>query len=204
MRAALFLVLVGAVAGCGGSGGDSTNTQVFTSLAVSPATGSVAPGATTQLSATPKDQNGHTMSGIGAPTWSSADATIASVDANSGLVTGVAAGGPVAITATATGAGITKTGTASITVAAAGGTASVTATTSQTFDPATVTITHGGTVTWVFQSLTHNVTFDNVTGAPQNIGDTANQSVDRMFPTAGTFTYHCTIHPGMNGTVVVQ
>lgn len=204
MRAALFLVLVGAVAGCGGSGGDSTNTQVFTSLAVAPATQTVAPGATAQLSATPKDQNGHTMSGIGAATWSSADATIASVDANSGLVTGVAAGGPVAITATATGAGITKTGTASITVAAASGTASVTATTSQTFDPATVTITHGGTVTWVFQSLTHNVTFDNVTGAPQDIGDTANQSIARTFPTAGTFTYHCTIHPGMNGTVVVQ
>ena len=144
------------------------------------------------------------MSGIGAATWSSADATIASVDANSGLVTGVAAGGPVAITATATGAGITKTGTASITVAAAGGTASVTATPSETFDPSTVTITHGGTVTWVFQSLTHNVTFDNVSGHPQDIGDTANQSVDRQFPTAGTFTYHCTIHPGMNGTVVVQ
>jgi hypothetical protein len=48
MRAALFLVLVGAVAGCGGSSGVSTNTQVFTSLAVSPATASVAPGATTQ------------------------------------------------------------------------------------------------------------------------------------------------------------
>src|SRR6185437_9546808 len=96
MRAALFLVLAGAVAGCGGSGGSSTSTQVFTSLAVAPTTSSVAPGATTQLSATPKDQNGHTMSGIGAATWSSADATIASVDANSGLVTGVAAGGPVA------------------------------------------------------------------------------------------------------------
>jgi plastocyanin len=24
------------------------------------------------------------------------------------------------------------------------------------------------------------------------------------FPTAGTFPYHCTIHPGMVGTVVAQ
>ena len=25
-----------------------------------------------------------------------------------------------------------------------------------------------------------------------------------MFNTAGTFNYHCTIHPGMNGSIVVQ
>jgi plastocyanin len=24
------------------------------------------------------------------------------------------------------------------------------------------------------------------------------------FPTAGSFTYHCSIHPGMTGTVTVQ
>jgi plastocyanin len=24
------------------------------------------------------------------------------------------------------------------------------------------------------------------------------------FPSAGTFVYHCTIHPGMTGTVTVQ
>jgi plastocyanin len=26
----------------------------------------------------------------------------------------------------------------------------------------------------------------------------------RTFPSAGTFQYHCTIHPGMVGTVTVQ
>jgi plastocyanin len=31
-----------------------------------------------------------------------------------------------------------------------------------------------------------------------------NTSVQRTFGTAGTFSYHCTIHPEMTGTIVVQ
>ncbi len=82
--------------------------------------------------------------------------------------------------------------------------ATVTATTSQTFDPKTVQVATGGAVTWKFQSLGHNVTFDNVAGAPADIGGVnSNTSIARTFATNGTFTYHCTIHPGMTGTVQV-
>ncbi len=83
-------------------------------------------------------------------------------------------------------------------------TQSVTATTGQAFSPNSVQLAVGGTVTWVFQSLGHNVTFDAVAGAPADIGGVnANTSIARTFPTAGTFTYHCTIHPGMTGSVQV-
>jgi plastocyanin len=81
----------------------------------------------------------------------------------------------------------------------------VTATTGQQFTPATVRVATGGTVTWVFQSLGHNVTFDDATGAPEDIpGANSNTSIARTFSTNGTFAYHCTIHPGMSGTVQVS
>jgi plastocyanin len=48
------------------------------------------------------------------------------------------------------------------------------------------------------------VTFTAATGVPADIATTANASVTRTFSTAGTFTYHCTIHPQMTGTVIVQ
>lgn len=84
-------------------------------------------------------------------------------------------------------------------------TASVTATTAQKFTPASARVAVGGTVTWVFQSLGHNVTFDDVNGAPDDIpGTNANTSIARTFPTAGTYAYHCTIHPNMTGSVQVS
>lgn len=82
--------------------------------------------------------------------------------------------------------------------------ASVTATTGQKFTPATVRVATGGVVTWVFQSLGHNVTFTPATGAPEDIpGVNSNTSIARTFTTSGTFAYHCTIHPGMTGSVQV-
>lgn len=79
----------------------------------------------------------------------------------------------------------------------------VTATTSATFSPSTVSIITGGLVTWAFQSLEHNVTFAAGTGAPPNIINSSNTSTSRSFATAGIFTYQCTLHPGMTGTVRV-
>lgn len=80
----------------------------------------------------------------------------------------------------------------------------VAATPSLSFDPASVTVAVGGTVTYAFGSVAHNVFFDNL-GSPDNIpGSNSNVSVPRTFPTAGTYTYSCHIHPSMHGTVVVQ
>ena len=85
-----------------------TNVPVA-SVAVSPATASVAAGLTVQLTATPKDANGNPLSGR-AVAWTSSNAAVATVDA-SGLVTAVAAGSAT-ITATSEG----QSGTAAISV----------------------------------------------------------------------------------------
>lgn len=71
------------------------------------------------------------------------------------------------------------------------------------FSPANVQVSVGTTVTWTWASgaTTHNVTFNDGTGS----GDkNAGQSFSRTFSTAGTFNYHCTLHGGMTGSVVVQ
>jgi plastocyanin len=71
------------------------------------------------------------------------------------------------------------------------------------FNPASVSIAVGGSVTWVFGPVDHNVIFSG-TGSPNNIGDTHNRNVTRTFNTAGTFNYICSLHAGMSGNVIVQ
>jgi plastocyanin len=85
-------------------------------------------------------------------------------------------------------------------------TAAVNATSQDTFTPPNVAIGVGGTVTFTFGDVAHNVFFDNApAGAPDAIaGANANMSQSRTFTTAGTFEYNCHIHPGMKGTVVVS
>ena len=82
----------------------------------------------------------------------------------------------------------------------------VDATPSERFTPNSITINTGGTVTFAFSSLGHNVTFDNrVAATPADIpGINTNVSIARVFNTAGTYNYHCTIHPNMTGSVVVR
>ena len=83
------------------------------SVSVTPATASIAVGATRQLSALPVDIDGAPFVG-GTTIWSSNNINVASVSAT-GLVSGVATGIAV-ITASVTGAGATVSNTATITV----------------------------------------------------------------------------------------
>ena len=78
------------------------------------------------------------------------------------------------------------------------------ATSARTFNPTSLSVTAGTTVTFTFQSVAHTVVFANVAGAPASIGSTSNASVQRVFAIAGTFGFQCSIHPGMTGTVVVN
>ena len=84
--------------------------------------------------------------------------------------------------------------------------ATVQATPAERFTPPSVVLAIGGTVTFEFGSLGHNVFFDNApAGAPANItAETTNQSVARTFATAGTYIYNCHVHPGMTGAVFVR
>jgi plastocyanin len=72
------------------------------------------------------------------------------------------------------------------------------------FLPPTLTIATGGTVTWTFEGVNHTVTFTAATGVPADIPSSANTTVQRTFGTAGTFAFHCSIHPQMTGTITVQ
>ena len=74
------------------------------------------------------------------------------------------------------------------------------------FSPSTLTINSGDAVTFAFGSVAHNVAFDNPNAAtPTDIGGfNTNTSIQRTFSTAGTYNYHCTIHPFMTGSVVVR
>ena len=63
----------------------------------------------------------------------------------------------------------------------------VDATPNLTFNPSPLNIVAGGTATFAFGSIGHNVFFDATTGAPADIpGVNVNTNVTRMFPTAGT------------------
>jgi plastocyanin len=71
------------------------------------------------------------------------------------------------------------------------------------FDPATVTIKAGESVTWTNQdSANHTVVADN---GEFTSGDLAKGATFGFkFDTAGTYAYHCGVHPSMTGTVIVQ
>jgi plastocyanin len=203
MRAARVMMVgaIAAFAACsgGGDGGGGTAPAVFTTLVVAPTTANVLVGGTQTLTVTARDQTGAAMSGL-ASTFTSGNQAIATVTSG-GVVTGVAVGSTT-IAVNGTVGTVTKTQNVTVDVTVPGATASVAATTGNQFSPSTVTITRNGVVTWTFATQ-HNVTFDTQ-GAPASIPTRDSGTASVTFPSAGTFAYHCTIHAGMNGTVVVQ
>jgi len=70
------------------------------------------------------------------------------------------------------------------------------------FEPKTVTIKVGQTVTWTNQdSVAHTVAGD---GGIDSGDLSKGKSYSKTFDTAGTFNYHCSIHPSMTGQVIVE
>jgi plastocyanin len=71
------------------------------------------------------------------------------------------------------------------------------------FDPDTVTVKTGTTITWTNQDSTdHTVTADDGSWKSENLAKDATFSF--TFDKAGTYTYHCSIHTSMKGTIIVN
>ncbi|HZR35580.1 MAG TPA: OmpA family protein [Nevskia sp.] len=89
--------------------------------------------------------------------------------------------------------------TASATVAPAGAAVTIV---KFSFDPETITVPAGSTVTWTNQDMDtpHTVKFaDGMSGTLKQ-----GASYSKTFRTPGTYTYQCGVHPYMKGTVIVK
>jgi len=74
------------------------------------------------------------------------------------------------------------------------------------FSPSTLMVKTGTTVTWVnLDTAPHTITSDP--GSPVAFSSdslSTGASYRFTFSQPGTFAYHCTIHPKMRGTIIVQ
>ena len=70
------------------------------------------------------------------------------------------------------------------------------------FVPASITVRVGDTVRWKLESGTHTTT--SSTGVWDSDSMTAGDRFPYTFNQPGTYAYFCEIHPGMQGSVVVQ
>ena len=72
------------------------------------------------------------------------------------------------------------------------------------FSPKTITINKGDTVVWTnYDSVRHTVTSDQG-GELDSALLSDGASYSHVFDEDGTFSYHCTPHPSMKGTVIVN
>lgn len=74
------------------------------------------------------------------------------------------------------------------------------------YSPVTITIKKGTKVTWTNNDTApHTVTSDagDTAGVLNSPTLSTGQSYSLTFARAGTFPYHCTIHPNMKATVIV-
>lgn len=74
------------------------------------------------------------------------------------------------------------------------------------YAPATIKVKVGDTVTWTNNdNVRHDVMADTESSdAPSSELLSKGQSYSFTFNRAGTYTYHCTPHPYMKGTVIVE
>jgi uncharacterized protein YjdB len=149
----LLLAVVALFSGCGG--GVVNNNATVTSVAITPASPSIAAGSTQQFKATATYSTGTTADVTSTATWSSTTTSVASINA-AGMATAATAGSS---TISAAFSGVT--GTAALTVTAAVKTVSSIAVT-----PATASVTAGGT-----QQFTATATYSD--GSTANVTSSA-------------------------------
>lgn len=209
------LVVLSALLACGGGGGDDNGgttgppppppgtTQTLGSITTSVSSLNLVAGNSQTITVSALDTQNQVISNPGAPSFTSASATVAEVDGQ-GSVTGLHAG-TTNITVSLTLGSVTRTATVAVTVTGLlPSIAGVSTTSGDFFTPNKVLIGTGGDVTWTFGTTIHNVTFSQAAGVPSGISDTYSTTATRKFNTAGNFSYTCTIHTGMSGTVNVR
>lgn len=198
------------LAACGGGGGDKTPTttppntnQTLSSIRLPSSTIALAAGGSSTITASALDAAGRVISGATGYTFVSGTPGVAEVQPSGALL--AISAGTSTVTVSLTRDGVTATATATVTVTGSlPAAASIAAGTDNTFTPATVVVARNATVSYDFGSIVHNATFRSATGAPANIGNTSAATVTRTFPTAGDFTYDCSLHAGMTGQVIVR
>jgi plastocyanin len=71
------------------------------------------------------------------------------------------------------------------------------------FDPVTITVSANTTITWTNKDgVPHTVTSNN--GLFDSGPISTNGTFSHLFATSGSFPYHCTVHPSMTATVIVN
>ena len=187
------------VAACGDDTAESGNTSTSAGATTSTSTGattSTSAGATTSTST-----GGTTSTSTGATTSTSTGGTTSTstggtTSTSTGATTSTSTGGT---TSTSTGA-TTSTSTSTTSTTAAGGEFEIDISGSA-FQPANATVSKGTTVRW-----RNRDGFPHTTTSNDGVW-TASLSADERFSftfnTPGTYTYICSIHPSMTGTITV-
>ena len=163
-------------------------------------------GQLTQATVSGRDVLGGTVAlGTRTVTWSTSNAAIATIN-TVGVVTGVGVG-TVSLQASVADGALPKTASVQLIV---GGIPNAPTTADVVmpgliFSPTETVVKRGGTVRFVFPPLAHNVIWDpRLAGSPADINLTRSVTVSRAFATVGVFPFKCTVHPGMDGTVIVS
>jgi plastocyanin len=118
------------------------------------------------------------------------------------IATACGGGGSTPKPAASTAASVPAASVAAASCAAGTGTGQQVGIANRAFNPATLTVSAGSTVTWTnADAATHSVTFDNGPDCG-NLATGASTTV--TFSAAGSYPYHCKIHPSMTGSITVS
>jgi plastocyanin len=196
------------LAACGGSSDPAPtppvgNTQTLATIRITNSALALAAGSTATLVPEALDAAGRVIAGVTGYTFTSSAAGVAEAQTD-GAVLAIGAG-TATITASVARNGVTATATATVSVTGSlPATATVVAAPDRTFAPANLVVARNASVTFSFGTLLHNVVFRTAAGAPTDIPNNASATVVRPFPSAGDFTYDCSLHAGMTGKVTVR
>jgi len=195
LAAFVSILLVAALSTSCGNFFPSSN--AITAITISPGTGLVAPGATTNFTAQGTLGNNTTQDVTTKVTWTSSDTTVATIGANTGIATGVALG-----TATITAKSSDTSSTVNLVVSNA---------TQVNVTPTTATLLQGGAQQLVAKDQSGNVLTNTVswsssdttqatvsnTGYVQVTSTATTGNTVTITATLGTLTGTCTITIGI-------